>query len=114
MDSIPITSTLITTLESNRKYPKIYNLAPPIKKRVEAFEKIDWAKMITVEPILDFDTDQFVKMIKGCEVQQVNIGADSGHNHLPEPPKGKIIELISELRKFTTVFEKKNLKRILA
>jgi DNA repair photolyase len=113
MDSFPVTSILVTTLESNREYPKIYNLAPPIKKRVEAFAKIDWAKMITVEPVLDFDTDQFVKMIKGCgEIQQVNIGADSGHNHLPEPPPEKLREFIAELEKFTKVYLKKNLSRI--
>jgi len=32
---------------------------------------------------------------------------------LPEPPKEKILELISELKKFTVVKEKSNLKRLL-
>ena len=44
---------------------------------------------------------------------QVNIGADSGGNNLPEPSKEKIIELIFELEKFTKVKQKKNLKRLL-
>jgi hypothetical protein len=49
-----------------------------------------YGKMITVEPILDFDLDQFVRMIKICEPEQVNIGADSGNNRLPEPSPEKI------------------------
>jgi phosphoadenosine phosphosulfate reductase len=44
----------------------------------------------------------------------LNIGADSGHNNLPEPPKEKVIELVNELEKFTLVLQKKNPGRILA
>ena len=54
-------------------------------------------------------------MIKTCNPIQVNIGADSSHkrNKLPEPPKEKILELIEELEKFTSVVQKKNLRRLL-
>jgi hypothetical protein len=44
---------------------------------------------------------------------QVNIGADSGNNGLPEPPKGKVLELVSELETFTKVVLKKNIWRII-
>lgn len=47
------------------------------------------------------------------EAEQVNIGADSGGNHLPEPSAAKVLALIEELVKFTTVERKKNLARLL-
>jgi hypothetical protein len=68
--------------------------------------------MITVEPILDFDVMTFSEMILSCKPAQVNIGADSGNNHLPEPPPEKIAALIEALRPFTEVHLKKNLKRL--
>ncbi|OQA00447.1 MAG: hypothetical protein BWY70_00699 [Bacteroidetes bacterium ADurb.Bin408] len=72
------------------------------------------APYITIEPILDFDLDHFVNML-GLDFQpiQVNIGADSHGHKLPEPPKTKLLELISALESFTTVHQKPNLKRLL-
>jgi protein gp37 len=113
MDELPAGTFLCTTLESNREYPRIYNLAPSIEKRVSAFRKIKRLKMISIEPILDFDVMAFFEMILSCKPDQVNIGADSGRNGLPEPPKEKILELIEELEKHTKVVQKKNLVRLL-
>ena len=45
--------------------------------------------------------------------EQVNIGADSGRNNLPEPSKSKVLELVSELQKFTIIHNKSNLQRLL-
>jgi hypothetical protein len=42
-----------------------------------------------------------------------NIGADSGNNHLPEPSAEKVLALIEELGRFTTIARKRNLGRIL-
>jgi len=69
--------------------------------------------MITIEPIMDFDLNPFIRKIKYNSPEQVNIGGDSGNNNLPEPSKKKILELISELEKFTIVVKKKNLNRLL-
>jgi len=62
---------------------------------------------------LQFLLPNFIRHLENIMPVQVNIGADSGHNHLPEPSKEKILELISELEKFTTVKQKSNLKRLL-
>ena len=64
---------------------------------------------------MDFDLPEFIQLIWRCNPVQVNIGADSSpkRNKLPEPPKEKILELIAELEKFTTVVQKKNLTRLL-
>jgi hypothetical protein len=71
-------------------------------------------KMITVEPIMKFDLKMLVKMIKSCDPFQVNIGADSGKNGLPEPSGEEIKDLIEALGTFTKVYLKENLKRIYA
>jgi hypothetical protein len=111
---IPRDAYLCTTLESSRDYPAIYQNAPPIPERVKAMRAIRHRpKMITIEPVMDFDVRNFVETIKFCgDIQQVNIGADTGNNHLPEPPKEKLLELIAELEKFTIVVRNKNLARL--
>ena len=38
---------------------------------------------------------------------------DYGRNNLPEPPKEKVLELVSELQKFTIIHNKSNLQRLL-
>jgi hypothetical protein len=76
--------------------------------------QIGFKTMVTIEPILDFDIKELYQLVKMCKPFQVNIGADSCHHNLPEPPKEKIIELISELEKFTTVYKKNNLRRLMA
>jgi hypothetical protein len=62
---------------------------------------------------MDFDVDELVELIQACNPDQVNIGADSGNNHLPEPSKDKLQTLIYRLSKFTTIDQKRNLSRLL-
>ena len=64
---------------------------------------------------MDFDLPELIEIIQHCKPVQVNIGADASpkRNKLPEPPKEKILELIAELEEFTTVVQKKNLRRLL-
>ena len=107
-------SVLCTTIETNRDYPEIMNNSPEPEERAIAMGEItETDKYVTIEPIMDFDLKPLVKMIKFCNPVQVNIGADSGGNNLPEPSKEKILNLISELEKFTTVKQKKNLSRLI-
>jgi len=108
-------SILCTTLESDSFYPEIMNTSPNPMLRSIAMQYISEVikTYVTIEPVMDFHLEHFITMIKRCNPIQVNIGADSGNNHLPEPPKEKILELISELSKFTRVNQKSNLKRLL-
>jgi len=110
---LPSESVICTTIESNRWYGDIMQNSPYPYKRALGMYCIDLPKYLTIEPILDFDLESFVEMIRSIEVVKVNIGADSGNNSLPEPPKEKILELITELERFTIVKQKKNLKRLL-
>ena len=101
-----------TTIETNRVYPQMGNTLDP-KARAEYFGRIPRKRYVTIEPIMDFDLEELVELIKICNPEQVNIGADSGNNHLPEPSKEKILALIDELKKFTVIDQKRNLGRIL-
>ena len=101
------------TLESNRRYPEISTTSNPLK-RVRDFMEIEHSrKMVTIEPILDFDVLPLATMIATIEPEWVNIGAATGVHDMPEPSREKILLLGAELKKFTEVKYKPNLKRLL-
>jgi DNA repair photolyase len=113
---LPEKSTVCTTIETNRWYPEIFKESPYQINRAMAMNGLSKSGIktyVTIEPIIDFDLMPLIGMIENCHPEQVNIGADTGNNHLPEPPKEKILELIAELEKFTVVKQKSNLKRLL-
>ncbi|MDD3688274.1 MAG: DUF5131 family protein [Bacteroidales bacterium] len=114
LDFIPQNSVIATTIESNIHYKKYMGNTPHPNYRAEFLGLIDnFEKYVTIEPIIDFDLSEFVRILKIANPKQVNIGADSGKNNLPEPSKEKILQLISELEIFTVVKQKSNLKRLL-
>ena len=112
--SIPKNSIVAVTIETNRYYPDIMGDAPTPGERLHDFCKIkDLEKQITIEPILDFDVDEFAEMIVTAKPDQVNIGADSGNNDLPEPEKIKILALATMLKSAgICVYLKNNLERL--
>jgi DNA repair photolyase len=112
-DFIPKNSVVCTTIETNRFYDKFMGNTPIPYQRVIGMYNIKFLKYVTIEPIMDFDIKTLVMYVKECDPIQVNIGADSGGNKLPEPSKDKILELIETLKTFTKVVEKSNLKRLL-
>ena len=107
-------SIFCTTIESNLWYPEIMKLSPaPIDRSMAMYEishVVD--TYVTIEPILDFELDILVNLVKNCNPIQVNIGADTGRNNLPEPSWGKVLQLIEKLEKFTKVKIKPNLARL--
>jgi len=106
-------SVLCTTIESNRWYPHIMCNSPRPEQRARWMSEIDCIdKYVTIEPILDFGVNEMVDLIQKCNPVQVNIGADSGGNKLPEPSWHKVQALIQELKKFTVISNKKNLSRL--
>jgi protein gp37 len=111
MCQYPKKSVLCVTMESNWYFQNISE-APRCFDRVKALKKYAGRKMITIEPIIDFHLRTFSRDILACEPEQVNIGADSGNNYLPEPSPEKIAALIEILRPHTRVHLKKNLARI--
>jgi len=97
------------TIETNRWYG-FMGKSPMPENRALAMSNIKNKKFITIEPIIDFDLDIFADMINSVDPDWINIGADSGNNNLPEPPKEKIDALIKLLNGKITI--KKNMTRI--
>lgn len=111
---MPSEYLVCTTIESDIIYPEIMNNTPSPQQRALAMQVISEVAQtfVTIEPIMEFNMVGIVELIKQCRPEQVNIGADSGGNNLPEPSKEKVMELIAELQKFTTIHNKSNLQRL--
>jgi len=107
----PSKSIFGTTIETNRPY--IVSRAPGTMQRMEAMKHIVAPKMLSIEPIMDFDLDVLVQWVKEIAPEFVSIGADSKGHNLPEPTGDKVKHLISELMEITTVKTKANLNRLL-
>jgi len=93
---------------------------PTISKAPDPAERLNWLsfftktqRFVSIEPIMDFELIWFVRSLQLADPSFVSIGADSKNHSLPEPPAGKIRELIQELQKFTEVKIKANLGRLL-
>jgi len=112
-DLFPLPQNIIlgTTIESNREY--VVSLAPMVATRYQAMRKLLPPRMVSIEPVMDFDLDVMVNWMQEINPQFISIGADSGNNHLPEPTPDKVKALIEALKEFTEVKVKDNLKRII-
>jgi len=108
---MPDNSVYATTIETNRDI-KLGD-APSCYDRIYYFSSFPETRMITLEPLCDFDLDELKAMIMRCRPSWVNIGSDSKGHNLPEPTKEKINMLIKELEQFTKVIQKHNLGRLL-
>lgn len=109
-----VDATLCTTIETNRWYGDIMCDCPRPEDRADAMGAfVGYPRYVTIEPILAFDLGPLVELVKRCEPLQVNIGADSGGNNLPEPSRAEVIALMDALGSFTHVEPKANLKRII-
>jgi len=99
-----------TTLETNRdrSYEEI-SKAPKPSQRYRDFLKVKHpVKMVTIEPVLDFDADVMIASIESINPCMVWIGYDSKKNRLPEPALEKVKTLYWELgmRGFNVVLKK--------
>lgn len=115
MNHFPRNTIIGTTIETNRQdiLNKI-SKAPPVQERKYWVERAKFCKtFITLEPLIDFDLEELIEIIKYIQPNFVNIGADSKDNRLLEPSKEKIEALIKELKTFTEVRIKSNLWRLL-
>ena len=110
LDIMPENAILGTTIETNDDVLYVKNDisgAPLPSARYECMRDLDWdKKMVSIEPILDFNLEVFVKWIKDISPIMVFVGYDNYNNKLPEPPLEKTRQLIKELRIFTFVVEK--------
>jgi len=90
------------TIESNRDYPEI-SKAPLQFNRVNAMTNLKHSrKMISVEPIMDFDLDDFTTYLQAIAVNPtlefIYFGYDNYNNGLPEPSITKLKKLLKNLK----------------
>lgn len=112
----PKKTILCTTIETNRPYyPQMGDAnTPRFRARIFQNHLQKHKRMITIEPVMDFDLDIMLKWMKDINPMQINIGADSGRNNLPEPDGNKLKDFIAALKdNGFNVYEKDNLKRLL-
>jgi DNA repair photolyase len=109
----PEKSIFGVTIETNRQ-DIIKSNAPTIKERVEAMSELKGIKTITFEPIMKFDTQEMIEIVKKIKPKYVSIGAFSGKGeHIIEPESEQLRQLIRLINHETEVKIKHNLKRII-
>lgn len=102
LEDLPKRAILLTTLETNydQGYAKV-SLAPPPQMRWSLFKKLKWdRKIITIEPIMQFDRKEFLRMIVEVSPMSVWVGYNSRPRavQLPEPSLAKTMKLIDNLK----------------
>ena len=109
--AFPFNTIWGTTIETNRE-SKLTTNAPPVEERFDWIRAVEGRKMVSMEPIMDFDLLPVLNMMRQIKPEFISIGADSKGHNIPEPDKEKVLILIDELKKITEVKIKENLKRI--
>ena len=102
LEVFPKNLVLGATIETNREYK--VSSAPSVTERYEWMVRIPYHnKMVSIEPIMDFDPDIFVGWLKEISPVVVHVGYANYNQNIPEPFLEKTTDLISELRSFTKV-----------
>ncbi len=114
LHNFPADTVLGTTIETDDcgLLKKISNTPGPFSRAKHLSMFLDHERMVTIEPVLQFNLENLIQIIRVAEPAWVNIGADSKHHNLPEPSWEKVQALIAELGKFTEVRQKSNLERL--
>ena len=109
----PANMVVATTIETNlgtfetpsryKTYTEISQAPSPYTRYLAMLEVQHKHKMVTIEPILDFNLITLLKWIREINPEIMYVGYDNHNVKLPEPPLAKTKLLIKELRKFTTV-----------
>lgn len=113
---LPKNVVLLTTLETNRDkgYEKI-SKAPVPSKRYRQFLALKYPrKVVTIEPMIDFDVQPFAKWIINIKPEYVWLGFNSKVKSvsLPEPSKEKVLQFVKILRKHNIKVRGKTLRGI--
>jgi hypothetical protein len=105
---------LLTTLETNRDdgYREI-SKAPRPSKRYQQFKKLAYPrKVVTIEPVMNFDVDEFLDWMVELDPEYVWLGYNSRPKQvvLPEPSKKKMRKFIDGLRENNIRIKGKDLR----
>jgi hypothetical protein len=100
----PTNVLLGTTIETNRDdlYEGISN-APLPSQRCKVMLKLRDRKIVTIEPVLDFDVEIMAEWVRKIKPETCYVGYDSKRNYLPEPELAKVEALMQKLKETTSV-----------
>jgi len=102
LDFYPENLVLGATIETNRHYP--VSEAPTTVERYKSMVELPYRnKLISIEPIMDFDMETFIQWIREIKPVLVHVGYDNYNCRLSEPQLSKTKELIENLETFTRV-----------
>ena len=116
MYSLPKSVIVGTTIETNLPN-KYMGATPSPASRCFSMSNLSahgFNTVVTIEPIMRFNLNPMVELVRKCSPKWVNIGANTDNKtKLPEPSQYDIVSLINELTKFTEVKIKSNLGRLM-
>lgn len=111
--NIPPNCILGTTLETDRDFDVTQAPTPWLRYLAMKDLPVMRRRMVSIEPVMDFNLRRLSTWISRIHPGFVSVGADSGHNGLPEPSPQKLRQLLRELEGITEVRRKDNLARLL-
>jgi len=101
LGDFPENVILVTTLETNRDSGyQLVSKAPKPSARYKDFARLDWQrKVVTIEPVMDFDEPIFLEWIKEINPEYIWFGFNSRPKQvqLPEPSMEKAQSFINSL-----------------
>jgi hypothetical protein len=101
LKSLPPSVIVVTTLETNRDDGyDLVSKAPPPSERFKQFLALEYPrKVVTIEPVMDFDVDEFVNWIVRINPKYVWLGYNSREKQvkLPEPSPEKLLTFVEKL-----------------
>jgi len=98
----PENLVLGATIETNREYQ--FSKAPSTTERYKYMADLPYSKkLVSIEPIMDFNLEVFAQWIKDIGPVLVHVGYDNYNNCLPEPSLSKTKQLIDKLNTCTRV-----------
>jgi hypothetical protein len=118
---LPEKTILGVTLETNRDLNGISKAISPAHRANDFQQLVQMNKhretpctiMVCMEPLLDFDTDEFTAMVKTLEPQFTYIGLNSGKADVTEPSNEKLSDLYKSLLSFSDVMVKDKLAKMI-
>ena len=107
----------MTTLETNRDegYSGVSKAPLPSVRYGQFLGLLYPRKALTIEPVMDFDLEPFLKWIIDLDPEYVWLGFNSRPKHvvLPEPSYEKVLELIGALAARNIEIKAKDLRGLI-
>ena len=102
LSQFPRNVVLATTLETNRDAGyKAISKAPVPSKRYEQLKKLAYGrKAVSVEPMMDFDTETFFSWMQAIKPEHIWLGFNIHPKkvQIPEPNESKVLEFMRMLK----------------